>query len=484
MKVPAWSSETTKLDIAMRIATSGEMILVSANRGSTEVSSLAETVVVANKLKPAISKAPPLFTPRVRRNFTETLLWRPELITDEHGHAHISFPMADSITTWNMSVIASTPDGQFGVADRQLHSFQPFFVEHDPPQNLTQGDVVDVPVILRNYTEKPLKLQVEMKPEPWFSFLSDSRRQTTVGPNGNSSVVFAFRAGTSIRHGKQQVRARYAATGDAVEKEIAVHPDGQEITFTTSRLLAGKDSKIEIEIPKTAIPGSTETELLLYPSLIAHVLEATNGIGMMPAGCNEQITSTAFVNLLALQLLKKQGAIDGRAQADLVANATKAVQSGYDELARSQRADGGFAYWDSRSSDAALTAYILRFLTAAQQYVDVEPSLIANARHFLLSKQTKRGAWTKWNWVADSEEEDPDTTAEIARSLAVTLPDAKSPERKTLEVVIDRAMSYLDLAAWQDAYLVGNYAIAASTTGISSRSPEHEPGWQSWHTGK
>ena len=105
--------------------------------------------------------------------------------------------------------------------------------------------------------------------------------------------------------GKQRVTARNNETGDAVEREVQVHPDGEEISFTTGRLLAGENQTLEIQVPSTAIPGSIDAELRIYPNLIAHVLDAMNGIAKRPAGCAEQITSIGYVSLQALQLLKK-----------------------------------------------------------------------------------------------------------------------------------------------------------------------------------
>jgi hypothetical protein len=461
LKVPVRPGEVTKLDAALRVAPSTQTVTVSAALGTLQTS--AETVLVTEKMPRRVAEPEiPLFTPRVRKNFTETLLWRPEVITDEHGHAHVSFPMADSITAWNMSMVASTQDGQIGVADRQLRSFQPLFIEHDPPKTLTEGDRISLPVVLRNYTDKILRLQAEISPAPWSSLLSQPKQQVSVPANGNASVVFAFRADASTRNGKQRISARDRATGDAVEHEISVHPDGQQITFTAAKILAGNDNTMNVDIPATAIPGSSDIELMLYPSLVAHVLEAMQGIGMRPVGCAEQITSTAYVNLLGLQLLKKQGTIDGSAQADLVAQAKQSVQSGYEQLVSSQREDGGFGYWKTGSSDVALTAYVLRFLTAAKDYVEVDPTAAHKAQHFLLAKQKNNGSWTKWDWSKEREVEDAQITSEVARSLAVTLPDPKQVERKAIETSLKAAMDYLDLQAWRDAYMIGNYAIAAS----------------------
>jgi type II secretory pathway pseudopilin PulG len=45
---------------------------------------------------------------RVRSWFPETLLWRPEVITDDNGEITIDVPLADSITTWRLNASAVT----------------------------------------------------------------------------------------------------------------------------------------------------------------------------------------------------------------------------------------------------------------------------------------------------------------------------------------------------------------------------------------
>ena len=110
----------------------------------------------------------------------------------------------------------------------------------------------------------------------------------------------------------------------------------------------------------------------------------------------------------------------------------------------------------------ALTAYVLRFLNAAKDYVEVDPAVARKAQHFLLAKQQNNGSWTKWDWPKEREVEDAQITSEVARSLAVTLPDPKHVERKAIETSLKAAMDYLGLQAWRDAYMIGNYAIAAN----------------------
>jgi A-macroglobulin TED domain/Alpha-2-macroglobulin family/MG2 domain/Carboxypeptidase regulatory-like domain/A-macroglobulin receptor binding domain/Macroglobulin domain MG3/Alpha-2-macroglobulin bait region domain len=477
-RVPVQAGISTQVDFRLNVGGATETVEVTASVADTvQTESASLGAATDSASTKAVQK--PLFTPRLRKYFPETLVWRPEVITDKHGHAHISFPMADNITAWKMSVLASNEAGEVGIAEKELRSFQPFFLELDPPKILTEGDQISLPVVLRNYTDQVQTVTAEMQPAAWFSIVSPAQQSVTIAANGDASSVFTFRAEKSAKAGKQRVTARNALAGDAVEREFAVHPNGQEITFTTSRVLAGAQDSAEVQIPQTAIRGSVDAELRIYPNLTAHVLDAMRGIGATPAGCGEQITSTAYVSLMALQLLKKAAQDKPDAanpRAAIAAQARQTLQAAYDQLVDLQNPDGGFRYWKKMPSSVALTAYVLRFLNSAQDFVVVDTSISRRARDYLVAHQTKTGAWTTYRWdfqkKGEAEVEDPNLTAYIARGLSGEKPDpsAKDAEKqKQFKAALELALDYLEarIDSWSDAYLAGNYAIAAIDSGRS-----------------
>jgi uncharacterized protein YfaS (alpha-2-macroglobulin family) len=472
-RVPVEPGSTTNLDATLRVGGISETVEVNAEAATLNTESAQMATTAAKTIQETAAPEKPLFTPRLRKYFPETLVWKPDVITDKHGRAHLDFPMADNITAWSMSVIASTEAGQIGVAQKELRTFQPFFVEHDPPKILTQGDQISLPVVLRNYSDKQLTLLAELQSEPWFSMLSPSQQNVTVAAGTDANAVFTFKATARANPGKQRVTARNSETGDAVEREVQVHPDGEEISSTTGRLLAGDNQTLEIEVPPTIIPGSIDAELRIYPNLIAHVLDAMNGIAKRPAGCAEQITSIGYVSLQALQLLKKAGvdAATKDSRAQTYAGALKSVEDAYALLPSLQKANGGFSYWSSTSEDVALTAYVLRFLEGASDFVVVDPHVVSKARSYLTSQQTPSGAWTRYNWSTEDQVDDPIKTAYVARALATSSKSLGVKERETLDESIGKALSYLDdrISEWRDPYLVGNYALAA----IDAKRQEH-----------
>src|ERR1035441_4887814 len=98
----------------------------------------------------------------VRAYFPEALYINPKIVTDQNGAASIAIPLADSITTWRMAMLASTTHGALGSGVSSLKVFQDFFVDLDLPVTLTQGDRVSVPVAVYNYSAARGDVRLEL----------------------------------------------------------------------------------------------------------------------------------------------------------------------------------------------------------------------------------------------------------------------------------------------------------------------------------
>ena len=90
----------------------------------------------------------------MREWFPESLLWRPELITDDNGRASLTIDLADSITTWRLTASAVWRRSARRPG-KAIRVFQPFFVDLNLPVSPTRGDEVAVPAVVYNYLDKP-----------------------------------------------------------------------------------------------------------------------------------------------------------------------------------------------------------------------------------------------------------------------------------------------------------------------------------------
>ena len=421
--VQVQSSNLTRADVKMDIGTVSETVTVTAEKSATlETASYSATKIV----KESVGTRMPVSTPRLRQFFPETLVWQPALETDSQGRARLDFKLADNITTWKMSVIASTEDGRLGVAEKEFLAFQPFFAEHDPPRVLTEGDRVLLPVVLRNYLERPQSVAVEMKPESWFTLNGPARQSAEVPAGDAARPIFDFRAVASVKDGKQRVTATGAEASDAVEKPVTVHPDGEERSQTDAAIFADAGT-LDVNVPAEAIRGSVRSELKIYPNLTAHLTESVEAIMERPYGCGEQTISSSYPSVMALDLYRRQnGNLDGELP-PTVARARRYAHDGYERLLGYRVPGGGFTYWGRGEPDLALTAYALRFLTDASRVVAVDADVIEQTRDWLVRQQREDGSWPAHYWSGDGEDTRRTAlnTAFIARVLAA------APEKET-----------------------------------------------------
>ena len=467
-QVPVRSSAVTRVDAMLEVGAVSESVVVAESQfvlqttnASVSLRSVDGLALLAPGLAaPGRERPQPLATPRLREHFPETLLWLPELETGRNGRARIEVPLADNITTWKVAAIASNLDGQIGVAEAEIRAFQPFFVEHDPPKVLTEGDEISLPVVLRNYLDKPLELQVEMKPESWFALSGAARKGARVAAGGFSREVFAFRAIASVKQGKQQVTAAAREAADAIEKSVHVHPDGEERVEIATGIFSG-GGVLSLDLPRTMIPGSLDAQVKIYPNLASHVLESIEGILQRPYGCGEQTISSTYPNLLLLRYAKQSGT-----KSELTRRAERYLREGYERLLGYRSKDGGFGYWSGEQADLALSAYALRFLHDAREFLPIEDDLIHDVREFLAGEAQADGRWMWKAWNGQVNEQRAQMlTAYLARILATTAPQGRSDGTAGKEVA--RALSHLapKVREWDEPYLLANFALAALHAG-------------------
>jgi hypothetical protein len=422
--------------------------IVETSMNASMVRTITKKVTIPSAVSKAASQQ--MSTPRLREYFPETLLWQPSVETDKRGRATVSVKLADNITTWKMLVIGSTEDGRVGSTEKEIRAFQPFFVEHDPPRVLTEGDQLSLPVVVRNYLPRPQNVNLEIKPESWFSLLGPAQKQTRVVAGDAARQTFDFRVTTPVKDGKQRITARASDHHDAIEKPVTVHPDGQELSVTAGDVL-DSGSGLELEIAPDMIPNSKRGELKIYPNLLTHVIEGVEAIMQRPYGCGEQTISSTYPSLLLLRHYKKKGEAF-----PLSARAQRYLSDGYSRLLNYRADDGGITYWGSGEPDVALTAYALQFFVDAREVMSVDQELLNHTREWLVKQQQPNGSWrSKWWTDPQAPRRSIVLTAYIARVLARTESGVSEPLKRGLDFLAAAAQSI------DEPYLLASYALAA-----------------------
>jgi hypothetical protein len=343
---------------------------------------------VSVELAAPAAENPSAPAPRVRQWFPETLLWRPELITDDRGVANLDFDLGDSITTWRLLTSAVTADGRLGAAQTSIRVFQPFFIDLNLPVRLTRGDEISIPVIAYNYLDKRQTVELTLADAPWFERLEKPAKSLKLAAREVQSTSYRVRVTKAGNH-QLQVTARGAGVADAIKRPIEVVPDGRPVEKVFNGNLQGPVD-ITLSVPDQAIEDSTRVILKIYPSTFSQLVEGLDAIFRLPYGCFEQTSSTTYPNVLALDYLRQTN----QRSAAVEAKARQYIHLGYQRLLGFEVAGGGFDWFGQAPANRALTAYgLLEFQDMARVH-DVDPRLIERTRNWLLAQRNGDGSWS------------------------------------------------------------------------------------------
>jgi hypothetical protein len=461
--VPVLVSEVTALDVLLEIGDIREMVMLAAEVAPilTSFAEITGEGVTEGFSPPTATSG--ISTPRLRQHFPETLLWVPELETDASGRAELRFPMADSITSWKVSAIASTRDGRVRTAAAQIQTFLPFFIEFDPPPLLTEGDVIELPLVLRNFLDRDQPVRWNAEPQPGLSLMGAATGIAEVPAREAIRVPVPIRAVQVESDAKLRLTALGSEASDAIEKALAVRPKGRKIVRSESSLFQDS-ATLRLEIPEGANPRHATAELRVYPDLIDHLIDGMDAVRARPYDCAEQVISATYPSLLLL----RYGPATARVGSEARRMARTTLENGLKQLFDYHRPLGGVSYWPGGEPDLALSAYALRLLEESSKIVRLEEAVSASLRSWLFSRQKPDGSW--------DEESNPHvpsprrrallTTAYVSRALAES---ARSVEE---HIGVARALEFLDapVGEFDEPYLIASYGLAAVSVGDFDRA--------------
>ncbi|MCW3095536.1 MAG: Large extracellular alpha-helical protein [Chthonomonadaceae bacterium] len=325
--------------------------------------------------------------PRVREYFPETMYWNPMLLTDDKGQAEIRVPMADSITTWRMSAMANSLNGQLGSATSGVKVFQDFFVDIDLPLSLTKDDHVEIPVAVYNYLPTAQTVSLKLETQPWFRLQGEATQSLKI-ESGQVKVIYYPITVNAIGNHALMVTAKGSKLSDAVRRQIEVTPNGKRVDVAINDRLEHKAEKT-FTVPANAIQGASACYVKLYPGTFSQVVEGLDGILSMPGGCFEQTSSTTYPDLLVLDYLKTTKKINP----ELQMKAEQYINVGYQRLVTFECKNGGFSWFGNEPAHQILTAYgLLEFSDMAKVH-DVDPAVITRTQNWLASRQKPDGTW-------------------------------------------------------------------------------------------
>jgi type II secretory pathway pseudopilin PulG len=390
--------------------------------------------------------------PRLRQYFPETLLWRPELISDNEGKVELNFDIADSITQWRVSASAVTENGLLGANQAILKVFQPFFVELELPVSLTRGDEITLPVAVFNYSQVEQHVELTAEAGEGIEFVTGPTTTMTVAAGSVGSAGVRIRANAVGSHALVLTALGNDGFSDALKRTLTIVPNGVRQQRFESGTLEDESPGFRFSVPNDHVPGSMRASVHLYPNTFGHVLDAAENIFRRPSGCFEQTSSTTYPNVLTLRYLQQTTRSKLSPQQDAAQRRGKQlIHLGYQRLLTFEVDGGGFDWFGNPPANRLLTAYGLREFRDMSLVHAVDPNLIERTREWLMQQRLPDGSWSPEKHGMESDPvasgSDPQlarlsTTAYIAASVYDA--DHREGSSKTFEFIRRHRAADLD----------------------------------------
>jgi len=100
---------------------------------------------------------------QIRTNFNETAFFYPQLHTDSVGNVKFTFTAPESLTRWNVKMLAHTPDLYFGQGEVQIVTQKDLMVQMNMPRFVRRSDKLVLSANVINLTDKALNAAVQFE---------------------------------------------------------------------------------------------------------------------------------------------------------------------------------------------------------------------------------------------------------------------------------------------------------------------------------
>lgn len=348
---------------------------------------------------PSESAAPEAFVPTaVRTDFRTTALWRVNVRTDSDGRATIDVPLAQSLTTWNATVLALDPQTRTGRGEVEVRTRKPVMVRLNHPRVFRERDGFTIAAVVHNDRAEDLEAVVQLVTEDLeiaprtqsvtVPAYGDARVQWTVEVPGDRlrPVMVRDDQGRIVRTEpasvKLQVAVRTEQGDDAFERTVPLLAFGTGAHVAAIIEQQPGRGELSITLPGDRVPGTETLTLTVAPSLLSTAMEALPYLAQYPYGCTEQ-TLSRFVPAVAVRTAAQRlGARAARIDPELDAKITQ----GLERIASMQNDDGSWSWWKDGEGDPYITAHALVALARARRDgVNVQHRMLERGRDALRS---------------------------------------------------------------------------------------------------
>jgi alpha-2-macroglobulin len=276
----------------------------------------------------------------VRKNFSETAFFFPQVHADNDGYYNINFTMPESVTEWKWKLLAHTKNAKFIVTERSIFTQLPMMVQPNIPRFLYQGDKIILQTRITNLDSTNLSgtinciIEDAVTGEDITSAIITNKQQLfSVKQKSNSNASYTFNIPNNLLHPlKIKISAKAGSFSDGEEHIIPILSKkilvSQNVPFV---LFNKKDTSIATPVlPSDAEAYGIGIYITTKPQ--AAMINALPYLAFYPHNCAEQTFNKILAYATAAKILRTDTAAQKTMQSVIPQQENNSHQALPDEL--------------------------------------------------------------------------------------------------------------------------------------------------------
>ncbi len=403
---------------------------------------------------------PPAKT-KERVDFSTTLFWSGIVDLDLNGRGNFSFYTKDDLSSYKATARAIGPEGLLGIGHTLFSTRLPFSVSGKIPVELTMGDRLVLPVMVKNKTSGNQKFGLKSTLSGGLKEEGSLPAEVVLGPGESKEILWPLKASEATDSCQIALILSTGQDQDIWKKSVRVVPGGYPVDLSFSGRELGKYFLADI---KNMMPGSLKVHATAYPDVTSDLLAGVESILAEPFGCFEQTSMTSYPNVLVLNYLKQANVPDK----ELTQKAEALLEKGYKKLVSFETKQKGYEWFGGTPAHEALSAYgLLQFKEMQKVAPYVDASMVERTSQWLLSRRDGKGGFLRSAQALDNfgRANDEITNAYIVYSLAEAgFQQLDLEVQKTTETALARKDPYLLALASNTLWLLKQNEKAREVT--------------------
>ncbi|CAG7732379.1 unnamed protein product [Allacma fusca] len=407
--------------------------------------------------------------------FPKTWLWDDFQLTNSTV-LNITIPNPDASKSWILTGYSLNPTQNIQLLRPffQLTTNSPFSISLNLPYSVIKGELLTVQVLVQNYLPEDMNISIALEAaEGSFKYSNNSNNYSSTGnltqcqPYSVCSATFVIeltQVGRIDFHARVKVQNGPVLIEDFITKQLLVEQPGREVKLSSSKLISLLNSTVTSYFESFFPPGHLLSKEKIKFSITSDILaESINSLQDLIPVLEKNAEQNMGNFAVATEILKYKQTV-GNVKPEEKSDLITILENGYQSQLRYRLPDGSFSLYGKPDDKGStwLTAFIIRSLYAAKEFITIDDRVIREGLTFILNhSDPTTGHFLENSKLQNStpKRNEFESKTSLTAYCLVTLVETGGYLQDDERSVIEKAFQYLSTEVRDD----DSYAIALTT---------------------